>query len=183
MKDEPETLFEGDHLCFRRSRGWEYVEHRKATEAVMIVAITAQDELVLADEFRPAVGARVISLPAGLAGDLEEEELEDAARRELREETGYEAAALKVLGRGPGSAGASSEIVTFYLALGAERVGDQAPEDRQIIRVHAVPLARVLSWSRERESLGDLIDPKMWAGLYLAAAAGVTAAGRGVSGS
>ena len=134
----------------------------------MIVAVTGEGELVLADEFRPAVGARVISLPAGLVGDVDPEERETAARRELREETGYEAAELSVLGRGPGSAGASSEIVTFFLALDAWRAGEQAPEDRQIIRVHTVALTKVLSWSREREEEGALIDPKIWAGLYLA---------------
>jgi ADP-ribose pyrophosphatase len=171
MKDEPEILFVGDHLSFRRRRGWEYVEHRKAPEAVMIVAVTADHELVLADEFRPAVGARVISLPAGLVGDVDPEEQETAARRELREETGYAAADFKVLGRGPGSAGASSEIVTFFFAPEARLVGEQAPEDRQIIRVHTVALSRVLAWSRRREAQGALIDPKIWAGLYLSAAA------------
>ena len=170
MKEEPEILLEGEHLSFRRRRGWEYVEHLKAREAVMIVAITGDGELVLADEFRPAVEARVVSLPAGLVGDVDPEEQETAARRELLEETGYAAADLTMLGRGPGSAGASSEIVTFFLAPDALRVGEQAPEDRQIIRVHTVALPRVLAWSRQREAEGALIDPKIWAGLYLAAA-------------
>ena len=123
MRDKPEILFVGEHLSFRRRRGWEYVEHRNAPEAVMIVAVTPEQELVLADEFRPAVEARVISLPAGLVGDVAPEDKETAARRELREETGYATADLTVLGRGPGSAGASSEIVrrTFsIIAFDAE---------------------------------------------------------------
>jgi len=34
------VLFEGEHLVFRRCRGWEYVEHRTAKESVMVVART-----------------------------------------------------------------------------------------------------------------------------------------------
>jgi len=183
MKPDSEVLFEGEHLCFRRSRGWEYVEHRKAKEAVMVVAVTPEDRLVLADEFRPAVGARVICLPAGLVGDTGPEDHRQAAARELREETGYEAPGLELLARGPGSAGASSELVTFFLARDARRTAEQAPEDRNVIRVHVVPLSDVRAWARERELEGAWIDPKVWAGLYLAAAAGVAAAGPDVAGA
>ena len=51
MNDE--VLFEGEHLQFRRRRGWEYVEHRIAKESVMIVALTDEGRLVLVDEMRP----------------------------------------------------------------------------------------------------------------------------------
>jgi ADP-ribose diphosphatase len=177
MKPKPQLLFEGEHLALLRSEGWEYAEHRKAREAVMVVALTGSAEIVLADEYRPAVAARVLSLPAGLVGDSgEPEDPREAAVRELREETGYEASALERLGQGPGSAGSSSELVTFFLARDARRVGDPAPEDRDSIRVHIVPLEGLVWWARDRESEGLLVDPKIWAGLYLAAAAGVSAA-------
>ena len=177
MKDKPEVLFEGQHLALFRSEGWEYAEHCKAREAIMVVALTPEGEIVLADEYRPAVAARVLSLPAGLVGDSgEQEEPAVAAVRELREETGYEAPALERLGQGPGSAGSSSELVTFFLARDARRVGDPAPEDQQLIRVHVVALDGLLWWARDREAEGMLVDPKIWAGLYLAAAAGVAAA-------
>jgi ADP-ribose pyrophosphatase len=177
MKDRPELLFEGEHLALLRSEGWEYAEHRKAREAVMVVALTRESEIVLADEYRPAVAARVLSLPAGLVGDSgEQEEPRVAAARELREETGYEAPSLERLGQGPGSAGASSELVTFFLARDARRVGDPSPEGQQLIRVHLVALDGLLWWARDREAEGMLVDPKIWAGLYLAATAGVAAA-------
>jgi ADP-ribose pyrophosphatase len=177
MKNKPELLFEGEHLALFRSEGWEYAEHRKAREAVMVVAVTPESEIVLADEYRPAVAARVLSLPAGLVGDSsEQEEPRAAAARELREETGYEAPSLERLGQGPGSAGASSELVTFFLASDARRVGDPAPEDQQSIRVHVVALDGLLWWARDREAEGVLVDPKIWAGRYLAAAAGIAAA-------
>jgi ADP-ribose pyrophosphatase len=165
---EPRLLFRGEHLDLLRRQGWEYAEHRRSKESVMIVAITSDRRLILVEEFRPSVNAPVISLPAGLAGDDRPEDPREAAERELREETGYAAPALEPIGRGPGSAGASSEMVLFYLARDARRAGEQSPEDRGIIRVHAVPIGQLRAWTREREAEGALVDPKIWAGLYLA---------------
>lgn len=163
-----EVLYEGEHLQLRRRRGWEYVEHRVAKESVMVVALTADERIVLVEEFRPAVDAFVIHLPAGLVGDEGHEEAESAARRELSEETGWQASAIEVVGRGPGSAGMSSEIVVFYLARGVERTGEQGERERAEIRVHVVPLAGLVRWARERGRDGVLVDPKVWAGLFLA---------------
>jgi ADP-ribose pyrophosphatase len=168
MSDEREVLCEGRHMVFLRRDGWEYVEHRTAPEAAMIVAITAREEIVLAEEFRPPMNGPVVSLPAGLVGDEGPEDAIEAARRELSEETGHAARTLERLTRGPGSAGQSSEMVTFFLAEGAERVGDQALHDRGKIRVHVVPIAALAEWARQRETEGAVIDPKIWAGLYLA---------------
>ena len=43
-------------MLFLRRGGWEYVEHRMAKEAAMIVAVTEDRRLVLAEEFRPPIG-------------------------------------------------------------------------------------------------------------------------------
>ena len=168
MTDEPETLCEGRHLVLLRRRGWEYAEHRSAKQAVLIVALTQDERVVLVEEFRPSVNAPVVSPPAGLVGDEGPDEPAEAARRELAEETGYEAESFELLARGPGSAGQSSEIVLFFLARGARLAGAQAPHDRGLIRVHAVPIVEMARFASEREAAGALVDPKVWAGLYLA---------------
>ncbi len=168
MSDDPEILHDGKHLVLLRRKGWEYVEHRTAPEAAMVVALTAAGEIVLVEEFRPALNAPVVSLPSGLIGDEGPEEAIDAARRELSEETGYSAATWQRLFRGPGSAGQSSEMITFFLAQPAVREGEQAAHDVGKIRVHVVPLAALRDWARAREGDGEIIDPKIWAGLYLA---------------
>jgi ADP-ribose pyrophosphatase len=167
-----EDLFEGEHLVFRRRRGWEYVEHRTAKESVMVLARTPEGAVVLVEEFRPAVDAAVVCLPAGLVGDEGPEDAESAARRELSEETGYEANVLELLGRGPGSAGMSSEIVSFFFAPGVRRAGPQGERESEEIRVHVVPLSELAKWARDRQAAGILIDPKVWAGLCLARLAG-----------
>lgn len=163
-----EVLYEGEHLELRQRRGWEYVEHRVAKESVMVVALTSDGRIVLVEEFRPAVDADVICLPAGLVGDEGPEDSESAAERELAEETGWEGRKLELLGRGPGSAGMSSEIVYFYAARDVRATGEQGGREREEIRVHVVPLAGLAEWTREKEGAGVLIDPKVWAGLALA---------------
>ena len=91
-----------------------------------------------------------------------------AARRELLEETGYEARLMRALTCGPPSAGMSSEIVTFLLATGLSRTGRGGGDPTEEIEVHAVPLAEVPAWLEQRSDNGALVDPKVYAGLYFA---------------
>ena len=168
MADDPEILLEGRHLSFLCRNGWEYVEHRTAPEAAMVVALTPNGEIVLTEEFRPALNAFVVSLPSGLVGDEGPEDAAVAARRELAEETAHEAREFVRLARGPGSAGQSSEMVTFFLAEDARPAGEQAAHDRGKIRVHVVSIRSLPEWAKAREAEGVVVDPKIWAGLYLA---------------
>jgi len=118
------TLFEGKHLRLVRVGRWEYAERTKANGAVMILAVTTDDKLILIEQFRLPLGKPVIELPAGLAGDIlgqETEAMATAAQRELREETGYEAREFVHLVTGPPSSGLSSEVVSLYRALDVSR--------------------------------------------------------------
>lgn len=161
------TLYEGKHLSLKRTGSWEYVERRGRAGGVMIVAVTPEGKLLLVEEQRPPVGGRVLSLPAGLVGDeASGEDPREAAARELREETGYVAPRLELLGGGPSSPGLASETVSFFLARDARKAGEPTAEEE--ITLHRVPLGRVRSWTRAREREGALIHPMLWAGLYLA---------------
>src|SRR6476646_11249943 len=92
---------------------WEYVERVHAQGmAVIIVACTPQDDVLFVEQYRVPLGARTIEMPAGLVGDDHAHDtLESAARRELVEETGWEAADVQVLLVGPTSAGMSNERI------------------------------------------------------------------------
>jgi ADP-ribose pyrophosphatase len=165
-----EVLGEGRHLRLVRRRGWEYAERTNAVAVVVIVAITPEGRLLLTEQHREPVGRPVIELPAGLVGDRPgeaDEDLATAARRELREETGYEAGELRPLAAGPPSAGLSSEIVTFLLAADLRRVGAGGGDEHEAIMVHAVPLAAVTDWLAGHTRAGRLVDPKVYAGLHL----------------
>ena len=97
------------------------------TGIVAIIAVTDDGKLLLVEQDRPPVGRRVIELPAGLAGDengAEHEDLATAARRELREETGYDAAEMVRVAAGPPSAGMTDEVITLFRARGLRKVDD-----------------------------------------------------------
>jgi ADP-ribose pyrophosphatase len=146
---------------------WEFVRRRVATAVVGLVAVTPSDELLLVEQQRLPVAAPVIELPAGLVGDeVAHEGLLDAAARELEEETGWRGARLRVLARGPSSAGLTSEIVTLIRAEGLTRVGDGGGVAGERIVVHQVPLATAASWLQNRADRGRLIDHKVYAGLW-----------------
>ena len=69
-----------------------------APDGVIVLAITDNDQLVLVEQFRPAIGVRTLELPAG-ARDTDETP-EQTAARELYEETGYVCRSLTSLGVG-----------------------------------------------------------------------------------
>ena len=57
-------IFEGKHVVVLERDGWEFVERKTAREAVAIIAVTDDNQLVLTEQFRAPVNARVIDLPA-----------------------------------------------------------------------------------------------------------------------
>lgn len=167
-ESKKQILFTGQYIRLMSDEGWEYAERVGATGVVAIVPI-AEDVLILTEQYRKPVDARVIDLPAGLAGDLPDgptEALVTAAQRELMEETGFRAANLKFLTAGPTSAGSSTEIVTLFLGIGLSPIGPGGGDDSEDIIVHEIPLASINEWLEQKSQSGLQIDPKIYAGLY-----------------
>jgi ADP-ribose pyrophosphatase len=171
MDDETEVLGSGRHLRLVRRRGWEHAERLRVRGIVVLVAVTPSGELLLVEQHREPVGVPVLELPAGLAGDepgRAGESLEEAAARELFEETGWEARSWERLSSGPPTAGLSSEVVTLMRGRGLVQTGAGGGAGDERIVVHAVSLAEVPGWLRRQEAAGRLVDPKVWAGLFFA---------------
>jgi ADP-ribose pyrophosphatase len=171
MNDSIAVLHKGKHLDFVKRRGWEFVRRRTITGIVVIVAVTSERKVLLVEQFRPPVNAKVIELPAGLAGDVqgsESEELVEAAKRELMEETGYQAGGWTRLFSGPPSAGVSSEVVTFFRASRLKKRAEGGGDEHEEIAVHEVSVGSVGRWLKQKQARGILIDPKVYAGLYFA---------------
>ncbi|MEZ6146377.1 MAG: NUDIX hydrolase [Planctomycetaceae bacterium] len=66
------VIARGRFVRLVNDNGWEYAERERGHDVVAIVAVTDQDELILTEQYRPAVKRRVIDIPAGLAGDTED---------------------------------------------------------------------------------------------------------------
>jgi len=160
-----QKIFEGKKLLVFERDEWEYVERKKATEAVAVIAITAEGEVILTEQDRKPVNARVIDWPAGLVGDDGESDPAKTAKKELEEETGFVCERVELVARGPSSPGITSEIVSLYRAYDVHRVGKGGGVGNEKIKVHLVPLSNVERWLREREREGVLIDLKLWGGL------------------
>jgi ADP-ribose pyrophosphatase len=170
-RESPLVLAEGRFARLVAKDGWEWVDRVNATGAVVIVATTHDNQLVLVEQFRIPLDRRVIELPAGLVGDGAGDPLEnlaDAARRELLEETGYQADQLEYLAEGPSSAGLASEVYTLFLARQARRIGPGGGDGSEDIQVHVISLADADAWLEKKRCDGTMVDPKVYAGLYFA---------------
>lgn len=168
-----ETLAEGRFLRLQKQGRWEYVSRVNANGAAFICAITDAQEIVLVEQFRVPLDARVIELPAGIIGDeaaFMHESIEQAALRELEEETGFRAGHIERVLSGPTAPGMSSEMLHFFRATQLQRVhagGGVAGEED--ITVHVVPLADAPGWLAARMAEGRLVEPRVYVGLWFAA--------------
>jgi ADP-ribose pyrophosphatase len=184
---KPNLLYQGKYLHFYSvGNRWEYVSRSMATGGVNIVAVTPQNKIILVEQYRIPIRKNVIELPAGLVGDNADrkgENFEDAAKRELEEETGYSCKQLKFLCKGPMLPGLSDEINAFYLAeklmkkVGHKRPGEESTnnlkeekqenvEECEKITVHEVSLKTVFSWLDAQKNGGKVVDLRVYAGMF-----------------
>jgi len=164
---EDRILHEGQYLRLVRRDRWEFAERTRAASAVIVVAMTPEDRVLFVEQYRVPIAARTIEMPAGLVGDLgDNDTVESAARRELIEETGWEAARFEFLMAGPSSSGMSTEIIAFVRARDLRRVGAGGGDASEDIIVHEIPRADVAAWLHGKRQEGYSIDPKLYAGLY-----------------
>lgn len=134
------------------------VEH---SGAVAIIAIDAQDNVLLVRQYRHPAGNILLELPAGTLDG--EEDPQTCARRESREEIGLRPKELIHLGGGYLAPGYSTEFIHFFLALNLTPA--PLPQDMdEDIRVESVPRSEIAQCITS----GQITDVKTIAGIYLA---------------
>lgn len=104
---------------------------------ISMLALDSDGRAIVVEEYRH--GAGIVAM--GTIGGATEagERPEDAAVRELREETGYAAAEVIGLGATWANFGSHTNRVHHFLALGCRKVGEQQFDETESIEVHLVP--------------------------------------------
>lgn len=157
-----QTVWQGKFITAKVKGKWEYVSRSRGIKAAVILAIDAENHVILVEQFRVPLGRPCIELPAGLIGDHgEDEDATDAAARELEEETGYRAARMESLGEFYSSPGMVSESFTLLRASGLTKVGPGGGVDGEDITVHRVPITGIGQFITESRARGLGIDVRL----------------------
>ena len=133
--------------------------------AVSVVPVLGDGRTaVLVRQYRAAIDREILEIPAGKR-DVEGEDLEVTARRELEEEIGMRAGRLDLLAEFYNSPGFSDEHSFIFLATELE-AGESSLQgvEEQHLTVERVALADLARLIAERE----LVDAKSIIGLFLA---------------
>jgi len=142
----------------------EMIRHPGAAAVVPLLSGTdaADPSVLLIRQYRYAADGMVWEIPAGV---LEPGEAPEAcARRELREETGAEAAQFDHLTTIFTTPGFTDEEIHLFLATGI-RAGPPNPNADELIETRALPLSRALGMVRD----GEIRDGKTIVGLLYVA--------------
>jgi ADP-ribose pyrophosphatase len=131
--------------------------------AAAVVAVDADDHVLMVRQFRFATDGMILEVPAGKRDG--EEDPERCARRELEEETGHLANTWAPLGFIWTTPGFCDERIWLYLATDL-RPAAQALEDDEILTVERIPLADAVAQARS----GAMTDGKSVCALLRAAA-------------
>ena len=131
-----ERVFAGKRIGLRVDRvrladGTETVrEVAESPDAVVIVAVDGDRNLLLVRQYRFAVGRELLELPAGvIEGD---DSPMASAQRELREETGFAAGELTELGHFYAAPGGLTECMYAFLGTGLTHDPLDADDDERI---------------------------------------------------
>ncbi|MDZ7849767.1 MAG: NUDIX hydrolase [Halodesulfurarchaeum sp.] len=127
--------------------------------SVVVLPFTPEGEVVVIEEWRQAVKRVVHGFPTG--GVEPDEELQEAAKRELTEETGYEAAHVAHLDTFEPATGITDSIFHYFVATGCRPTGTRNLDDDESIRVETTTLGGLL----ERLHSGNMGDGRTALGL------------------
>ncbi len=105
--------------------------------AVAVVALDAQNRMLVVRQYRVPLERVTLEIPAGKidAG----EGLEETARRELEEETGYVAGSFEYLTGVAVAAGYSDEVIHLFLATDL-RAGEAHPDEDEFVAIDWIEL-------------------------------------------
>jgi ADP-ribose pyrophosphatase len=144
----------------------ETITHAGASAVVPFLddPVGPDPRVVLLHQYRYAAGGRLYEVPAGMPASPVEP-WPECARRELKEETGFEARELRYLSRIFTTPGFTNEVIHLFAAA-ALTPGVTRPDRDELFEVTTVLLSTALDWVRD----GRVVDGKSVAALLFVGA-------------
>ena len=130
---------------------------------VNVVALTADEKVVLVRQYRHGLRRTLLELPGGVVEPTDASPVA-AIKRELREETGYTGSTFVETGVVSPNPSNNNNLVHCFLATEVELAGSPCPDDTEQIEVIVMPLLEVI----ERLVNGDFIQSLHVSSLFLA---------------
>lgn len=151
--------------CKARFRGPDGTEFERDVlhhpGAVAVLPLHADGTVTLVRQYRPALDADLVEIPAGIR-DVDGEDDRTTAARELVEEAGLQAGHLELLATFHNAPGYCDESVAIFLATELTAVADDRQgAEEQVMTVERLPLAEALAWVDD----GRITDAKTIIGL------------------
>ncbi len=107
-----------------------------------VVPVTDDGEIVLVEQFRHAGGETTLEIPGG-STDPSDPDVASAVRRELLEETGFEARDLRLIGRHRPNPAMQNNVMHTYIGFGCRQIAEPAPDPYEDLRVVLKPIPDV----------------------------------------
>lgn len=144
------------------AKGWHVYQIVRHPGGVGVLPLHNDGTVTLIRQLRPAVGRKLLEIPAGRLDPGEAPE--SCGARELAEETGLVAEKLISLGIMHSSPGVFDEVIHLYLAIGLDQQED-SQEHYEDIETVRLSLADALRMATE----GEITDSKTALALFRAA--------------
>ena len=162
-----ETIYEGAILDLKRDKvtaagGEAYREIIEHNGAVCMVPITSDGKVIMVEQFRYAMGRVVLEIPAGKIDKGETDPIE-TAKRELKEETGFTAGDVRMLGMVNTSVAYSKEKI-YVFGMADLKKGERHLDDDEAIDIKVMDFDEVYKMATG----GKLIDVKTVAAICMA---------------
>lgn len=159
-KVSSEDVFDGNLLHVKKDTvrlpngNIAYREWIKHPGASAVVPVTPEGRLIFVRQYRYPIQQVTLEIPAGKL-DAEGEDTLDCAKRELSEETGYQAEKYTFLTKLATTVGFSNEFIYIYAAEGLT-AGRQHPDEDEFINVCTLTMDEAMAKIRS----GEICDAK-----------------------
>jgi 8-oxo-dGTP pyrophosphatase MutT (NUDIX family) len=144
-----------DHALSPRTGGSHDFFVMESRPWVNIIPLTKDEQVVLVRQYRHGTREVTLEIPGGLVEDGDSPE--EAAHRELREETGYASNDMILLGSVHPNPAIQNNLCYSYLARDARPVGELKLDEKEDIEVVLYPLADIPELIQKKEITHALV--------------------------